>query len=112
MAMLYENSDVCLGQFSNKERLNRTIPHKTFESLFFSKCYVTPRTDPLISLVSGTKSVYFTNGNLPEHIAEALKTINNDRSLTKTIGRNGKKLYKSTLTQKQLSQKLMDICYS
>jgi len=112
MALLYENSDVCLGQFSNKARLNRTIPHKTFESLFFSKCYVTPRTDPLISLVSGTKSVYFTNGNLPEHIAEALKIINNDRSLTKTIGRNGKKMYNSTLTQKQLSQKFMDICCS
>lgn len=110
MASLYSKSDVCLGQFSSKSRLKRTIPHKAFESLYFSRCYVTPFSSPLNYLDSGTNSMYFTNGNTPEAIATALVEIERDRSLATNIGQNGHQKYNLALSQSQLALKFVSIC--
>ena len=40
MKYLYQLSDVALGQLGSSERLNRTIPHKAFESAYFGKPYL------------------------------------------------------------------------
>lgn len=110
MAALYVKSDVCLGQFSNKSRLKRTIPHKAFESLYFSRCYVTSFSRPLNYLDSETNSMYFTNGNTPEAIAIALIEIERDRSLATKIGQNGHEKYNLVLSQSQLALKFVSIC--
>ena len=110
MAALYAKSDVCLGQFSSKSRLKRTIPHKAFESLYFSRCYVTSFSRPLSDLDSGMNSMYFTNGNTPEEIAIALIEIERDRSLATKIGQNGHQKYNLELSQSQLALKFVSIC--
>ena len=39
---LYQNASCVLGQISNHKRLSKTLPHKLFESAYFSKCYISP----------------------------------------------------------------------
>ena len=110
MASLYSSADVCLGQFSDNSRLKRTIPHKTFESLYFSKCYVTPYSKPIESLVGDFSHVVFTNGSDPQVLADALVKLEKDRNLVKSIGEKGHLKYLENLTQKKLAQKFMEIC--
>lgn len=109
MASLYSSVDVCLGQFSDSSRLKRTIPHKAFESLYFSKCYVTPYSKPIESLVGDLSNVLFTNGSDPQDLVEALVKLEKDRGLAKSIGERGHLKYLENLTQKKLAQKFMEI---
>ena len=44
LKMVYQKSDMTLGQISNHPRLNYTIPHKAFEAGFFAKAYLTANT--------------------------------------------------------------------
>jgi hypothetical protein len=44
LKLVYQKSDLTLGQISNHPRLNYTIPHKAFEAGFFAKAYLTANT--------------------------------------------------------------------
>jgi len=110
LSSIYLNSDVCLGQFSNSRRLNRTIPHKTFESLYFSKCYLTPATKPLLTLCDSQEQMLFTTTNNPTEIAEKLVFLEANRGKVLEYGFNGNLLYKKVLNQNHLSAKVKSIC--
>lgn len=51
LVWLYANSRLVLGQMSDSERLDKTLPHKLFEASFFSKCYVSPSSPALLELL-------------------------------------------------------------
>jgi hypothetical protein len=107
---LYLNSDVCLGQFSDLKRLSRTIPHKAFESLYFSKCYLTPATKPLLALCDSKDQMLYTNSTSPEAIAEKLVYLEKNREEVLVYGRNGNSLYKRVLSQSHLAAQVSAIC--
>jgi hypothetical protein len=110
LSYLYFDTDVCLGQFSNSKRLNRTIPHKAFESLYFSKCYLTPATKPLLALCDSKEQMLFTFSTSPKAIAEKLVFLENNREKVLDYGFNGNSLYKTMLNQNHLSAQLKFIC--
>ncbi len=111
LGSLYFNCDVSLGQFSDSKRLDRTIPHKTFESLYFSKCYLTPATKPLLSLCDSQEQMLFTDSTSPNAIVEKLISIQTNRQKAEEFGFNGNLLYKKLLGQNDLSAKLKSICF-
>lgn len=52
MCKIYEICDLALGQISNHNRLQYTIPHKAFEAGFFGKCYISPYGNGISELYS------------------------------------------------------------
>ena len=52
MRAVYGHVDVCLGQISDQNRLDYTIPHKAFEAGYFGKPYITNLTTSLAELYS------------------------------------------------------------
>ena len=107
----YLRSDVCLGQFSEHKRLERTIPHKAFESLYFSRCYLTPRTSPLESMCVTLKEIFFTNSAKPEDLAKSLLLLEKNRDLIRETATSGHALYRSSLRQAHLAELVKGICF-
>ena len=107
---LYLRSDVCLGQFSDLDRLTRTIPHKAFESLYFSKCYLTPATKSLQALCDSDEQMLYTTAISPQAIAEKLVFLEKNRQKVLEYGINGNSLYKRLLNQRHLAAQVSAIC--
>ncbi len=110
IANFYIRSDVCLGQFSDNERLGRTIPHKAFESFYFSKCYLTPRKSPLESMCVEQNEMFFTESSNPSDLAKSLLFLEKNRELVRETGRRGRALYQSKLRQVDLAKLVKQIC--
>lgn len=108
---LYLSSDVCLGQFSQHSRLGRTIPHKAFESLYFSKCYLTPKTKALATLCDRENQMFFTNSAAPKDLAESLILLEKNRAMVREIGSDGHSLYQKKLRQAYLANLVKTICF-
>lgn len=105
MRTLYQYADVCLGQISNLERLNYTIPHKAFEAGYFGKPYVTTITPPLLELYSVEALSQVTEATSAS-LAEALKQLFDERKridLSKKITRD----YESNSSQEKLAFDLL-----
>lgn len=107
IAELYLEADICLGQFSRKPRLNRTVPHKFFESLYFGKCYISPRTEPIERIMNSGKSVMLLDDTSPLSVANQIKALAKEPSHAYEIGLNGKNIYKQKLSQKKLAIEFM-----
>jgi glycosyltransferase involved in cell wall biosynthesis len=106
LATIYCKAALTLGQLSNHPRLNRTIPHKAFESAFFSKPYLSARVEGILELFNENQSILcFTPGDssdLARKISKFFtKSCNNER-----IGTNMRKKYDSDLSQTTLSNRL------
>ena len=111
MADFYRRSDVCLGQFSESERLGRTIPHKAFESLYFARCYLTPRTIPLQSMCISQNEMFFCDSSRPQDLVQSLLLLEKNRDLVREIGSNGHALYQSQMRQSHLANLVKEICF-
>ena len=111
MADFYRRSDLCLGQFSENERLGRTIPHKAFESLYFARCYLTPRTISLQSMCISQNEMFFCDSSRPQDLVQSLLILEKNRDLVREIGSNGHALYQSQMRQSHLANLVKEICF-
>ena len=111
MVDLYRRSEVCLGQFSENKRLGRTIPHKAFESLYFARCYLTPRTIPLQGMCISQNEMFFCDSSRPQDLAQSLLILEKNRDLVREIGSNGHALYQNQMRQSHLANLVKEICF-
>jgi glycosyltransferase involved in cell wall biosynthesis len=109
IAGIYNYAQLTIGQLSTHSRLNRTLPHKAFESAYLSKPYVS-----LGSL--GIKELFLENfeficleSSTPAALADKIKSSMAQPESIKQIGRNMKVKYESTVSQKILSQRFIDL---
>jgi hypothetical protein len=72
LVWLYANSRLVLGQISDSERLDKTLPHKLFEASFFSKCYVSPSSPALLELLDEDSFIPVTILN-PAGVSQSIK---------------------------------------
>ncbi len=107
---LYLNADLCLGQFSKKSRLKRTIPHKAFESLYFGKCYLSLKSPPIVNLMNNHEIAILIEHPDPEKIAEKIEFLSNNRSVVEKIGSNAFNFYKINLNQEVLTGQFLKVC--
>lgn len=94
---------VSLGQFENHERLQRTIPHKAFESLAMKLPYVTGRAGGIQELLVDGKDCLMTNLADPEDIAAKILKLKNEPELGPALAENGRELYDRMLTPRKLA---------
>ena len=100
--LLFKKSKFILGQFGKLERTEFTIPHKFFESAYYGKAYVTPRTKALAEVLPDDAGIYLEE-NTSEELAEVIKSICKKGSKLKKIESNAKKNYSVNLSQQRIT---------
>ena len=106
MKYLYQLSDVALGQLGSSKRLNRTIPHKAFESAYFGKPYLGFNHKALNEFFNEKQSsLLFTR---LEEFQILLENYKQNEEAVKAIGLTAKQIYDNEFNQEILSQKCID----
>lgn len=99
---------VSLGQFEKHERLDRTIPHKAFESLFLGLPYITGRAAGISELLTDGKDCLLANCADAEDLAAKILQLKNNPELRETLAKNGRELYESRLTPAALAGDILN----
>ena len=97
-----------LGQVSGHERLNRTIPHKTYESLALKLPYLTAANPGILELLTPNKTCLTCSPAEAQALAEKILWAKNNYQIAANIGENGYQLFKTKLRAKQLAWNLID----
>lgn len=99
---------VSLGQFGRHKRLERTIPHKAFESLAMSLPYLTGRARGISELLTDGRDALFANYADSEDLAAKLLQLKNNPELLKNISQNGRRLFEERLVPKKLAENIIE----
>ncbi|MCX6718900.1 MAG: glycosyltransferase family 4 protein, partial [Candidatus Taylorbacteria bacterium] len=98
-----------LGQFEIHDRLNRTIPHKAFESLAMGLPYITGRAEGIQELLTDGKDCLMTNLADADDLAAKILLLKNDLELRRNIAGNGRRLYEERLTDYGLGREIIEL---
>lgn len=111
ISWLYSHAEVVLGQLSDNQRLNFTIPHKFFEAAYFAKCYVTPPSRGLLEIAESNFFVPVLEHS-KEGIAETVTKALENSHLRSTSGDLLNQKYIADLSQAKLGEKMREIISS
>ena len=110
MVKFYSISDLCLGQISSNPRIERTIPHKAFEALYFSKCYLTLPSKPILELLPSASERASLKNPEPTDLAKEIQRLSRITVQVKEIGRLGNLRYKEVASQEVLGLQFLEKC--
>ena len=110
MVKFYSISDLCLGQISSNPRIERTIPHKAFEALYFSKCYLTLPSKPILELLPSASERASLKNPEPTDLAKEIQRLSRITVEVKEIGRLGNLRYKEVASQEVLGLQFLEKC--
>jgi len=105
---LMQKSHLSLGQFSNHERLKRTIPHKAYESLALRLPYLTAKNRGVMELLKPGETCLVCNSADAESLAQQINWAKKNPSDLDNIAEKGFGLYENKLKSKILAKKLLD----
>ena len=105
---LMSRCHVSLGQLSNHERLERTVPHKAYESLAMKLPYLTASNTGILELVHDGETCLTCKPADAESLADKIMWIKNNYSTAEKIAENGYQLYQSQLRPHILVRNLLD----
>lgn len=100
---------VSLGQFEKHDRLERTIPHKAFESLAMKIPYITAHVAGVSELLTDGENCLMVNIADAKDLAEKIRLIKNDPILARKITDNGFALYQQKFTPRILGKRIIEI---
>jgi len=104
---LMSQAQVCLGQFGKNERLERTIPHKAFETLASGLPYITGSAGGVSELLTDGKNCLMSKLSDPADLADKIMILKNNPALAKKIADNGYNLYQQKLNPKYLAAEII-----
>jgi len=97
-----------LGQLSNHERLERTIPHKAFESAATKLLYLTARNKGVLELLNENETCFCCNPADPKDLANKIIWLKQNLPAAQKIAENAFDLFNEKLTSKVLAKKVLD----
>jgi glycosyltransferase involved in cell wall biosynthesis/4-amino-4-deoxy-L-arabinose transferase-like glycosyltransferase len=100
------DADVSLGQFENNPRLDRTIPHKAFESAVMGIPYITGYSDAVREIFSDAAFCMLEKAN-PRAIADAIIALKNDPEKRKQLAVNAHSEYEKHASQSAIMRKII-----
>lgn len=100
---------ISLGQLADHPRLQRTIPHKAFESAALKIPYVTARTVGVQELFTDGESALMCVPGDPVDLARVIMYAYTNRSVLDEIGEKGYRSFKEKASQKVLGEQLVTI---
>lgn len=107
-----EQSHCCLGTFGKQEKAQRTIPYKAYQSLASSKALITGRTRASSSLLTHGVNALLVNPGDPAALSLAIQCLASDRARAMSIGKNGRCLYETRLSNAVIREKLAAVITS
>jgi len=105
---IMQSCHLLLGQLSDHDRLSRTIPHKTYESLAMKLPYLTASNSGVLELLTPDKTCLTCNPADAKSLAEKILWTKNNYSIAEEIAENGYKLYQDQLRSHVLAKNLLD----
>jgi len=103
-----QGSHLSVGQLSDHPRLERTIPHKCYESLAMRLPYLTAANRGVMELLRDGNTCLTCEPANAASFAEKILWAKTNREKLDEIARNGYKLYSTDLTPKVLAGRLVD----
>ena len=97
-----------LGQLSNHPRLNRTIPHKAFESAAMKIPYLTARNKAVLELFKDNETCFGCNPADAQDLADKILWIKNNYETAQKVAENAYQLYLHKLIPKILAKNMLD----
>lgn len=102
-------TQVCLGQFAEHVRLERTIQNKTFESLALRLPYVTRDSASNREILQDGVNCLFVRPADPADLAAKIMILKNDPALGECLAENGYQTYLTKLSPRVLGEQLYRI---
>ena len=106
---IYSSANLTLGQLSNHPRLDRTIPHKAYESALLSKPYLTSRTNGILEVFSENKEIICFQPADPIDLANKINLFFSDTISFKKVGDGMHDKYNLELSQSILASRLFGL---
>jgi glycosyltransferase involved in cell wall biosynthesis len=108
LAKRMQECDISLGQFADHERLERTIPHKAFESLAMKIPYITGDTPAAREFFKDGENCLMVDLADPDGLAASILKLKNDQALAKSISENGFEMFNRSFTPKVLGSQILE----
>lgn len=100
---------VSLGQFADHDRLNRTIPHKAYESLALKIPYITGNTPATREFFKDRENCLMVKLADSHDLADKILELKNNLELGKIISDNGYELYKKEFSPIEIGKHLKEL---
>lgn len=97
-----------IGQLADHPRLERTIPHKAFESLSMKLPYLTAKNKGVLEILKEDETCVCVNPNDSKDLADKIMFLKNNPETLERISANAYGLYESTYTPLILGRKLLE----
>src|SRR3989344_3614298 len=99
---------ISLGQLSNHDRLNRTVPHKAFESIAMKIPYLTARNKGILELLIEDETCFCCTPADAKDLAEKILEIKNNPELMAKVAESAYQLYTREFTPRVLAKRVVD----
>ncbi len=100
---------ISLGQFEDNERLQRTIPHKAFESLSMKIPYITARTLGAGEVFKDMVHCLYCDVASGQDMAEKILKLRDDKILANKIADSAYELYTERFTPAKIVKPILDL---
>lgn len=107
LRILMQKCHLSLGQLSDHLRLERTVPHKAYESLALKLPYLTASNRGVLELLRDGETCITCKPVDSKSLAEKVLWANNHQRELEQIAENGYRLYTENLTPQVLANRLL-----
>jgi len=107
MREIMSRCHVSLGQFGKNERIQRTIPHRAFESLAMGLPYITSKASGIQELLTDEINCLFVGVADADDLARKILELKNNTELRKKVAQNGYKLFQEKLNPKAIGREFL-----
>jgi len=108
LQLIMQKSHLCLGQLASHSRLERTVPHKAYESLAMRLPYLTASNRGILELLKRGENCITCEPANPESLAGKILWSQNNPDELDRIAENGFQFYCKNLRSEILAKKLLD----
>lgn len=104
-----KDASISLGQFESSPRLDRTIPHKIFESMIMGLPLITAYSPAVGELLKDGESCIFVRRADSDHLAEKICFLVDNPEVGKRLADNARIVYEKKCSIEVLMAELFDI---
>ncbi|MFH1586465.1 MAG: glycosyltransferase, partial [Candidatus Diapherotrites archaeon] len=112
LASVIADADVCLGQFSKLEKIDRVIATKAFECLAMGKPIITGDGTGIRELVENGKDAMLIEKGSEIALVNAILTLKKDSALRENLSKNAIAKYQSEFTDEKIGEDMLKVVES
>lgn len=100
-------ADVILGIFGGTDKSSRVIPNKVFQAIACGKPVVTGDSPAIRELFTDKENIALCENRNAESLRNAILELKNDNGLRENLANNSYKIFKNSLTCKEIGKELL-----